>query len=290
VDSKIAFILIITLSLPAAALSSTTNVVLEENGNSAVFMVFEGEGTVEVPLPLDVPEPLVEGALYVISQQGVQLSLEGDDTAVLSYTSSILTSKNEGVWSFSFQTPETKNNEVILSLPLNSNLKNVEPRGVVSVNEDSRVVNWQTSGRKTLSAAFEYTKASPTSTVSKETTTIESRQVDDETGLGDYLVYIILLVAIAAVILFSYQKKTKKPSKGMIKVMRTLSGNEYKMVDTLLKQKEFGMRRSDLERASSLAKSSLAMSVTNLERKNIVDVDRTRTVHYIELSKWFKEL
>ncbi len=51
-----------------------------------------------------------------------------------------------------------------------------------------------------------------------------------------------------------------------------------------------GMRRNDLERASMVPKASLARVVANLEARNIVNVDRARNVHYIQVTDWFMGL
>jgi len=39
-----------------------------------------------------------------------------------------------------------------------------------------------------------------------------------------------------------------------------------------------------------MAKSSLASTLRQLERKKIVDVKKEAVVHYVELTKWFKRL
>jgi len=71
--------------------------------------------------------------------------------------------------------------------------------------------------------------------------------------------------------------------------MKTLSKNEDKAI-TLLAASNGEMKRNLLERKSGLAKSSLASCLNMLERKNIVEVDKTSVVHFVRFTEWFKEL
>ena len=50
------------------------------------------------------------------------------------------------------------------------------------------------------------------------------------------------------------------------------------------------MKRSKLERESGVSKSSLAASLKNLERKKIIEVDRTYASHYVRFTEWFNGL
>lgn len=77
--------------------------------------------------------------------------------------------------------------------------------------------------------------------------------------------------------------------RGKGNVIKALTDNERAVVNTLL-ENSGGMRRNELERASGVSKSSLARAVANLEARGIIDVDRTRTVHFIRLSDWFSSL
>ena len=57
-----------------------------------------------------------------------------------------------------------------------------------------------------------------------------------------------------------------------------------------MNKKITGVQGQFLEKEDQLAKSSLASALENLEKKNLVKVERTFHVHYITLSSWFKEL
>ena len=51
-----------------------------------------------------------------------------------------------------------------------------------------------------------------------------------------------------------------------------------------------GMKRNKLEKLIGLSKSSLAATLHQLERRKIVDIDKSGKVHYVQLSEWFKNL
>jgi len=50
------------------------------------------------------------------------------------------------------------------------------------------------------------------------------------------------------------------------------------------------MKRNKLERESKISKSSLANSLNNLEKKNILEIDKTYVVHTVKISDWFNKL
>ncbi|MCK4327831.1 MAG: BlaI/MecI/CopY family transcriptional regulator [Candidatus Diapherotrites archaeon] len=71
-------------------------------------------------------------------------------------------------------------------------------------------------------------------------------------------------------------------------MLKTLSDNEKKVMDLVVGNG--GMKRNVLERESGLAKSSLATTLSQLEKKKLVAVKRTATVHYVDVTGWFKGL
>ena len=75
---------------------------------------------------------------------------------------------------------------------------------------------------------------------------------------------------------------------------KTLEGvfftpNELKIVNILMDTPE-GVKRNELEKESMMPKSSLASVLFSLEKRNIVVVDKSSAVHFVELSEWFKSL
>ena len=49
-------------------------------------------------------------------------------------------------------------------------------------------------------------------------------------------------------------------------------------------------RRNELERRSEVSKSSLAMALNRLEKRKIIEIDRTATTHFVKLSDYFLRL
>jgi uncharacterized membrane protein len=94
---------------------------------------------------------------------------------------------------------------------------------------------------------------------------------------------------ILVYLLFFRKRRRLVLSEEKQNVLKALTGNEIKVV-TLLLENRGGMKRNDLERKSGVPKSSLASTLHNLEQRNIVRVNKEYTVHYVELTEWFKSL
>ena len=84
-------------------------------------------------------------------------------------------------------------------------------------------------------------------------------------------------------------QQTKKSDETKRHVMKALSPNEALIVEIMI-QKEGAIRRNELEKQTKLAKSSLASSLYNLEKRNIVIVDKTNVVHFVKFTEWFNNL
>lgn len=50
------------------------------------------------------------------------------------------------------------------------------------------------------------------------------------------------------------------------------------------------MKRNRFESESRISKSSLENLLNNLEKKNIIGIDKTYVVHTVKISDWFKRL
>ncbi len=289
----IGIIAIAVLFAGAMTASAECSIVVEGNGNALVILAYEGNGTVKVPLPMDVAAPKVLNALYVDSPQGIELLLKEGEVATVVYMTSMLTEKKGGRWVIDTDLV-AGDHRVHLSLPNSATIVKSEPQASISQGEESLDLVWE--GPERIRIEYIFSQATSTSVTKTTTTTIadENEIGEEEVEDDEYITYVALLVGIililgGAISIIFRHIRASQATEGMRKIMRTLGGNEYKVVDTLLKDKK-GMRRSDLERTSSISKSSLALALNNLERKNIVDVDRSNTTHFVELTKWFKEL
>lgn len=287
---KLLPLVFLMLAQYASAAAGECSIVVAENGNALVLIGLEGSGSVDVPLPLDVSYPEVFNALYVESADGIEVSLPGNESVTVAYQTSMLTSKTGAGWVLEadFGGPYS----VLVSLPKTARIKATEPKGYVTETEDSRHVSWDEA--ESVRVEYDFTAIPVTPTTTLTSTSVKTATTTLPAGGGGGLAYVavgfaaVALLFMAAVTVYIYFVR-RGPTEGMRKVMRTLSGNEYKIVDTLVKHKG-GMRRSELERTAGLSKSSLALALNSLERKNIVEVDRTNTTHYVEVTKWFKGL
>ncbi|MFH1404255.1 MAG: hypothetical protein ABIH11_08310 [Candidatus Altiarchaeota archaeon] len=287
-----AFILVLLMASSVSATSGSVNIVVSENGNAFVIMVLEGAGTVDVPLPLDVHDPVVRGCLYIQSASGIEVSMTEKDTATIAYKTTLLTSKDGEMWVVESELPVLNGSSVLLSLPSNALVRDSSPVGRIMDSNDSKNMMWDNTNR--LMVAYNYPKTdSTTTTVNPQATTTtlareEGSFVSGLVGTITLMAVFLLLMVSGIMFIMRYGGKTRL-SQGMANVMKTMSGNEYKVVDVLLK-KGGGMRRSNLERSSGISKSSLAVALNNLERKGVISVNREDTTHYVELTEWFKKL
>lgn len=291
-------IALIMLSTHVNAKSTEYSVIVEENGNSLVLIALEGGGTYELMMPLDVSYPQVLNAIYVESASGVDVSVAEGEPATVAYQTSLLTEKDGGKWTLNMKL-ESDTTQTMVSLPKKARIISTNPKAVYSENEDSKNAVFNQATKINIEYTFEPTQASTTTLINilppttkqqiTTTTLVETKKegLDEITSLTIFILGAIVALAIAAAA-YIYLK-TKDSSNTLKKQMRTLSGNEYKIVDTLLKN-EGGMKRNDLEKIASISKSSLALTLNNLERKNIIEVDRTNSTHYVEVTEWFKNL
>jgi uncharacterized membrane protein len=282
----------ILLSNYSTALVGDCTIIVAENGNSFVIITLEGEGTVDLPLPLDVNEPEIEGALYVQTEDGIELSIGSTQYADIAYQTSLFTEKTQDEWNFYMHLPEINFLDITLSLPENAIILNTKPLGVMKQEEGSKNIYWELREEDAVNVTYKFSisEITTTTTIIAPTTTISSeKEKGEETYYWAISFIMIALIAIAA---YYFQQRKKQQQKikstdGMLNIIRTLTENERKVVEILL---EHGgeLRRNDLGKISKISKSSLSVALHNLENKNIVEIDRTFTVHNITLTEWFK--
>ncbi|MFH0860632.1 MAG: hypothetical protein V1921_05480 [Candidatus Altiarchaeota archaeon] len=252
------------------------NVIVSDNGDALVLLDLFGNGTVNVPTPLDVESPKVRGALYVSASNGIDVSFDGE--ATVAYMTQLLTSKDGDVWSFWAELPEIPIG-VTVSFPANARVISTEPTAFVEQGDDSVNVMWISISSENISADYKLSFDEPVTAAAQP----------DRGGVNPFLYAAALFAFIFIYLYMSRRKSGIVLSKGKRNVMKTLTGNEYKIVTLLLESRE-GLKRSELERKSGIAKSSLASALYNLEQKNILGVDKTEEMHYVELTEWFKSL
>ncbi len=160
-------------------------------------------------------------------------------------------------------------------------LDEVIPRGAVETGQNHTRLSWNLTDQTKIYVTYRFVESDIQSEPGT-TIHIDSQTMMLSAGIGVSILIALIVAAIAAYV--NLKRRQKRLLMG--KMMGVLSGNEYMVVDILLK-KGGGLKRAEVERASGLSKSSLAAVVNNLERKKVISVDRTYTSHYLEVRESF---
>lgn len=292
-------------ALPAtcyAQLSGAYDITVEENGNAVVLLAMDGNGTVNLPLPLDVESLLVEGGLYVQRSNGIDVSSGIGDRILVAYKTSLLTYKEGGVWNLFIEIPRLQNASVLVSLPDEALVVNTTPDGRISIEGSSKNIYWDIDPEHAagVSVSYYYTPAgvarTDTTTEAEYTTTTATAAntaIAQTTPNHDVLTLVAATITgiaiVVAIALILHARKSGNNISGKKKVLKTLTPNELKIV-TMLLDAGGEMRRNELEKNSQMAKSSLASVLYSLEKRNVVMVDKTTNTHRVGLTEWFKTL
>lgn len=273
--TRLLLTLLLLCSLASAATSSY-DVTIEEGGNALVVLVISGEGTVNVPLPLDVGSPTVEGGIYLTAENGIDIVVI--DSASVIYKSNLLTIDQEGVWVFDLELSDTATSSLTLSLPKTVSIQESSPAATITQTDDSVNLLWTLSGDNLVTVSY---------TLGELSSEASTQQPADYSMIIIVLVVIVILLAV-----FLLKKKTSKAkpvTSGKQNVLKTLTDNERSVVEALMRHGG-EIRRNKLEKLTGISKSSLAGTLTNLESRNVVEIDKSRNVHLVALSGWFSSL
>jgi len=262
------------------AIDSSYNIIVEENGNSLVIIELEGQGLVGVPLQEDVSDVKVKGALYVIKNNSVDISIGSTQKAIVLYKTSMLTTKQD-FWQFKIDLVNTQKEKVTLAIPKEAVILETKPEAMIESLNFTKLI-WD-GNIQTIEVEYEFPEV--------EVITLEDIQQKERKSSNlliiPILILVILLITILSLFIIKSRKKPKKSNKQNI--IKTLSKNESLIVKILMENKG-EMKRNKLEKSSKLAKSSLANTLNNLERKKIIEIDKTYTTHYVKFTRWFNEL
>ncbi len=281
------------------------DVIVVDKGQALVVASIEGSGLHTLPLPEDVIDVEVEGALYLIKDHHLEISIGSTKKALVAYKTDELTTKDKDQWNFTMALP--KGSDVTVNLPESAIIKSTVPEALIESGQ-YKTVAWQDQdGQISIAYSFAQDNDFP----------ITGNAVAEQ-GSGTPKTFLwALVLVLGATLLFVGSRliiKYKKPEQIAVvqtvqtplengtsiknplparsekeTVLKTLSENELNVVK-LLMNNQGGMRRNILEKESTMAKSSLASTLYNLERKNIVIVNKTYAVHFVQLTEWFSKL
>lgn len=249
-----------------------------------------GETTYEY-IVLDTGETQTE----ILREPGTETLLPPDVSAKtgnhITYTSAYHTRKEQGVWYFEAAIPHA--DTITLTLPQSVHVVQSIPPATFTKTNVWQLTWANISGNISVS----YVSTTPVTTL----------PVQIPLTLPTFPVVIILAAIAIAAYFYSrkteqkqeqkqtqktpHAKKTDEPNvtEAQLNVIRAANTNEALVIRTILAHNGH-MKRNMLEHETQLSKSSLASTLKNLERKNIVTIDRTFFVHYIGFTPWFKEL
>lgn len=262
---RILITIVIVMALIPYAAAQDYAMIIEDNGNALVTITIIESGLYELPIPQDTNNLLVRGGLYILNDDSIEISVGETGEAVVLFTTSLLTSKIGNEWTFIYGIP-FENNNVIVFMPENTRIISTTPQALIQSGE---ILELTWNDVNSIEIVYEFSSG----------TIIEN---NDNLYMG---IAVGILIPIVFIVYYMRRNKfTKKAS-----VIKTLSENEKKVVNLLIKNKGL-IRRSVLEKESEISKSSLAATLKNLEKKKIVEVDKKYPAHSVKLTKWFNEL
>jgi uncharacterized membrane protein len=296
---------VMALEPPETEMEGNYTITVEENGNALVSLVIHGSGTINLPLPLDVVSPTVEGALYIQAPNGVDISVGSAGRAMVIYHTALLTTKPSETWKLEMELPKFSSALVSISLPRDIEVALTSPKALIAQTSTATNLLWDLRPEEndTIEMQYRFVQYIPPSTPPApikvdeavgpfENTTEDSTRPDIDEESRFFRPEDMFFV-LFAVLLFYYMKTRNKgktiSNEGIENVMNTLTDNELTIVNALIQNKG-EMKRNKLEKTSGLAKSSLASALYRLEQRNILEVDRSGAIHYIRLTDWFKSL
>lgn len=273
-------ILFLILMLSASYASLIFTMDIDRSGFASVTLSLENEGEAEVILPDDARNFRIVGGSYSIVNNTAYIESGRTGFATFSFSSDALTTKTASGWKAVVFPPERAGTSIYM--PAYSTIKNTSPQPKRIYSEDSRTF-----------IEMDYAK-----------TVIVSYRLEDQPlpSLKTDLPwpYIIGLMISAGAIILNLRgrmqgarPKEKKPTLGMTpgkkEMMETFNENDLLIVNFLLDCRGKS-KRNVLERKTIISKSSLSMALRRLEKRRIIEVDRTATTHYVKLSDYFLRL
>jgi uncharacterized membrane protein len=264
---------------------------VDRSGTVSVILSMESGDTVNVSLPDDASNFRIVGGSYSIDGKTAIVTSGASGLATFSFTTSLFTTKAGSGWELAFLPPDGAGVQVYAPPYASIGVSSPQPSSVSS--DGSRMV-------------IAYQDPGP---VSIRYTLDASPPVEAPSGFPMLAVIgAILVIGLAAVFVFVLRKPANPqlrqtsplpaaaqnqpslaPSPGKKEMMETFNENDVKIVDFLLGCGGKS-RRNELERKTGVSKSSLAMALARLEKRRIIEMDRTSTTHFVKLSDHFLRL
>lgn len=240
------------------------SIVVKDHGQTVVI----GELGSHTRVNLTVPNDAIvkgKGALYLLEQKGYEKLISaytGSVTkGIIAYSTQSYTTKSGEIWTVSIDLKDATKVDVVL--PKEANVRLTNPKAVIDGNTVSFI--------GTDNVFIEY-------------------QFVDRFSIGTDFLLIGIAGIFGGLILFGGYFVFRNPRKdAKDNVIKTLPKIERRILDELIASKG-NIKRNYLEKKTKISKSSLANALNNLEKKGIVEIDKSFTVHTVKFSEWFRKL
>lgn len=280
--NKICLIALLLISACFASLTYTVDV--DRSGFTHATLSLDGAQNTSITLPSDATDFMIAGGAYRLSNGTAFIEPGVGGFTTFSFTTDLLTTKTASGWRLSFIAPADAS--VQIYLPEYSVVGQMEPAPRTVSSEGARTVLLMDDPGPV--------------TIDYHLVDIPTQDATDPSALG-FLAVAAVIIAVCAGVWF-LTNAHRKPQKagaerppttnmtpGKRAMMETLNGNDMIIVNLLI-SKGGRSRRNELERRSGISKSSLAMALNRLEKRKLVEIDRTSTTHFIRLSESFLRL
>lgn len=291
---------------------------ISEDGEVTTFIFIDGYEIVDITIPEISSIPQIRGGIYIDTPDGIEVSVGNTKKAIVAYRSSYHTEKKDGIWYFN---SNIKNNSTVeIIFPLNTEIVRSSPKGIIQRKENYVEMSFLNTPNS-INTSYMITDLSQEELDVTEILNDEEKN-NDENNSNNIILIILVIIIFSTLSFMFFIFRTKKGTKKIIKentinekinekvnennlsknddiipniteaqlnIIRAANQNEA-LIIRIIARNNCHIKRNILEKESNLSKSSLASSLNNLEKKNIVQIDRTFKVHYIKFSDWFGDL
>jgi uncharacterized membrane protein len=279
--NKFAFAVLLLLCVSHASVTYTADI--DRIGQVSITVSIEGGDGTSVPTPEDAHGYVIVGGSFSESNGTAYITPGSTGFTTFSFYTDMLTEKTSSGWTARLSPPDSAS--VMVYMPPHSSFEESSPNPVMVTADDSRN---RLDFHPSESIVVYY-------------------RLDDLTAPGTEgsPFNIILLfggaMILGAILRDMYSRLEKKPLKGSDRkpsfdvtagkkeMMETFNENDKVVVDSLL-ESQGKAKRNALERKTGISKSSLAVSLNRLEKRKIIEMDRTSTTHFVKLSDYFLRL
>ena len=157
-------VLTILAGLSCGELTGSYSIIVDGNGSAVVTLVASGQGTVNVPLPLDVKTPAVRDALYVKAQNGMEVSVDAAGQSTVLYKTMLLTSHDGDAWKFRLDLPKFESATIVLYVPEDVEVQGTEPTAAVTHVGLSKSIVWSVKPSENRYVTADYVIPKPHTT------------------------------------------------------------------------------------------------------------------------------